>query len=50
MHFWNGNESKNPVLTSDFTKNAVGFFFFFLNFFEKMAKNHLFGIKKKTFL
>ena len=31
IHIWNGNESENPFLISNFTKNAV--------FLRKLAKN-----------
>ena len=34
IHFWNGNESQNPFLISNFTKIA--------DFFRKWQKNHFF--------
>ena len=41
--FWNGNESEDPFLISNFTKKKKKKKRWY---FEKMAKNHFFGKKK----
>ena len=35
IHFWNGYESENPLLKSNFTEN--------FDFLTKLQKNHFFG-------
>ena len=47
IHFWNGNESENPLLISNFTKNAEFLrngkktpLFLVKNFCDKLKKNN----------